>query len=145
MYRGSGILFVDGLYDPGCRIFLMCRKRSKIWSIPGGGWSPHDVSAWNTAMRETREELGIAADEQRVAFSQRYLFGVARFDWETFVVAQNDFDDGSRGRDYHREFCGSQWFPLNRLPRRTHLLLYPILVRLRVAPVIHRLRRPGRR
>lgn len=96
-------------------------------------------------MRETDEELGITANEQRIAFSQCYPFGIAGFDWKTFVVVQNDFDDGTRGRDYHREFCGSQWFPLNRLPVRTHLLLYPILVRLQVARLTRRLRSPGRR
>ncbi len=56
-YHGAGILFFtrqEGIIS----VLLAQRKRSGVWSIPGGGIHDSDDNPWETAKRETIEEFG---------------------------------------------------------------------------------------
>ena len=133
-YRGAGILFITAT-APRRHHLLLARRKSGIWSIPGGGSSRHDSDAAATAWRETHEEFGPPQDHGQVLFTQRYPFALLGFDWTTFVVELPAIPDPSlfpspHARDFRHEFTEARWFPITRLPKRTHPLLYPILLRL---------------
>jgi 8-oxo-dGTP pyrophosphatase MutT (NUDIX family) len=134
-YRGAGILFIAATAPRGHQL-LLARRKSGIWSIPGGGSTRHDADADATAWRETREEFGHPPQPGQVLFTQRYPFSLFGFDWTTLVVELPAIPDPSlfpspHAHDLHREFTEARWFPITRPPKRTHLLLYPILLRLR--------------
>jgi 8-oxo-dGTP pyrophosphatase MutT (NUDIX family) len=133
-YCGAGILFIAATAPRGHQL-LLARRKSGIWSIPGGGSTRHDADAAATAWRETREEFGHPQQPGQVLFTQRYPFSLFGFDWTTLVVELPAIPDPSlfpspHARDFHREFTEARWFPITRLPKRTHSLLYPILFRL---------------
>jgi 8-oxo-dGTP pyrophosphatase MutT (NUDIX family) len=134
-YRGAGILFIAATAPRGHQL-LLARRKSGVWSIPGGGSTRHDADAAATAWRETHEEFGHPPQPGQLLFTKRYPFSLFGFDWTTLVVelpatpAPSLFPS-PHARDFHREFTEAGWFPANRLPKRTHLLLYPILLRLR--------------
>ena len=62
-YRGAGILFCAA--DADDWEVLLGRRKSGVWSIPGGGREEGDWDAWATARRETGEEFGGARGTYR--------------------------------------------------------------------------------
>lgn len=136
-YRGAGILFVADDRDSGRPMVLLgSRLRSGIWTIPGGGCEAWDEDSWGTAVREVTEEFGpIPEEAERIGF-QRYPFGLLGFEWTTHVVRFGSVPEAgafpwNHARDFHREFRSAQWFPLSDTPANTHVLLWPLLWRLR--------------
>ena len=53
MKKSSGIFYTDGWNF----LILLKNSKNKIWSIPGGKQEKNETS-WETACRETREEIG---------------------------------------------------------------------------------------
>ena len=136
MYRGAGILYVNE-GKKGADILLARRRRSRIWSIPGGAARRGEADLWQTACRETQEEFG-AVPVGRPLFTLSYPLGFFGFDWRTYGVEVAPRPDGNRFPDqgspgFRAEFDAAAWFPVSRLPSRTHGLLYPAVWRLRGA------------
>lgn len=142
-YTGAGILFiaqVDGEVsgdEKGDHVLLGCRKRSGVWSIPGGGSSYADTDPWDTALRETIEEFGEIPTPYARVSSMRFPFGVLGFDWTTFVLRLAKIPDpslfpNSQAKDFRHEFRDAQWFPIQALPPKTHILLRPVIARMRI-------------
>jgi 8-oxo-dGTP pyrophosphatase MutT (NUDIX family) len=135
-YQGAGILFY-AIQEQGVFILLAQRKRSGVWSIPGGGRHHSDADPWSTAHRETTEEFGSMPTPHRVKFSQNYPFGILGFRWTTFVVEVLDqppivaYPD-RQAADFADEFRDAAWFPICALPPKTHWLLYPLIWKLRM-------------
>jgi 8-oxo-dGTP pyrophosphatase MutT (NUDIX family) len=129
-YSGAGILFVskrEGIDHA----LLGCRKKSKIWSIPGGG-AHQKEPPWDAAIRETTEEFGAIPGAWERIFSLRFPFIL--FDWTTFVVRLNEIPISSvfpdrHAHDFKYEFCDAQWFPIIKLPPNVHYLLKPVLIK----------------
>ncbi|MDW8342944.1 MAG: NUDIX hydrolase [Verrucomicrobiae bacterium] len=142
-YSGAGILFVSERCGID-HVLLGCRKRSKIWSIPGGG-KHHGETPWDTAIRETTEEFGVIPETWQRVFSIRVpLISV---DWTTFVVRLKEFPDPSvfpnrHARDFEREFCDAQWFPIKKPPPRVHYLLRPLFFLIKMQRLVSNLIRP---
>ena len=87
-YKGAGIaLFkkVNGEYQ----ILLgkrMNKPQAGKWSIPGGGYESYDKTLLDTALRETREEIGV--DALKVAINKEpvvYRCNLLFFVWETYI------------------------------------------------------------
>jgi 8-oxo-dGTP pyrophosphatase MutT (NUDIX family) len=134
-YKGAGILFYTRKPSGSIDILLARRKRSGIWSIPGGGADHGEHDRWQTATRETLEEFGNIPPGCLRSFVVTFPFAFAGFSWKTYVVflAQDfggTFPD-RQARDFNREFSDARWFPLTELPRKSHLLLWPAVNRLR--------------
>jgi 8-oxo-dGTP pyrophosphatase MutT (NUDIX family) len=138
-YSGAGILFVSvdkGKLGDGIQVLLGCRKHSGIWSIPGGGRKTNE-DFWETALRETTEEFGeIPAGAIRLC-SVAFPFSKIGYDWRTFVVRLDESMGGvnfpdSSARDFRHEFQKADWFPIFRLPERTHPLVYPAIWRYKI-------------
>lgn len=53
MKRSAGIFYTDGSKF----LILLRNSKNKIWSIPGGK-QEKDENCWDTACRETKEEIG---------------------------------------------------------------------------------------
>jgi 8-oxo-dGTP pyrophosphatase MutT (NUDIX family) len=134
-FTGAGILFT-ALDADGLRHVLLARRKSGVWSISGGKASIRDADHQETAWRETEEEFGVPLDRGTFLFEQRYPFGLGGFDWTTLVHQLPVITDPSvfpnpHARDFHREFTEARWFPISQTPPKTHILLLPILLRLR--------------
>ena len=135
-YHGAGILFYKKQQSK-LSILLAQRKRSGVWSIPGGGRDGCDSDPWSVANRETAEEFGSVPSRHQVKSSWTYPFGILGFHWTTFVVEALDpppiesYPD-RRARDFVNEFRNVAWFPINALPPKTHWLLYPVIWKLRM-------------
>jgi 8-oxo-dGTP pyrophosphatase MutT (NUDIX family) len=56
-------------------------------SFPGGGKEPRDQTLWNTAIRETEEEIGVPAASVRILGKLPNLVTVTDFDVSPFVGA----------------------------------------------------------
>ena len=140
IYRGAGILFLARDHS-GKLAMLLGRRRSGVWSIPGGARNRMDASAVDTAWRETHEEFGplpanAGLPEQLLTFS--YPFSCLGFSWKTIVVMLPTMPDehefpSPAARDFHVEFTRADWFLISSLPPRTHLLLYPVIWRLKIS------------
>lgn len=135
-YHGAGILFCARL-EQGISILLAQRKRSGIWSIPGGGRHESDDAPWGTAHRETSEEFGSLPDPHQVKFTLTYPFGILGFQWTTFVVETLNpppitIYPNRHSRDFANEFRDAAWFRIVALPPKTHWLLYPAIWKLRM-------------
>lgn len=139
-YRGAGILFFTRT-PAGISVLLGERQHSGVWSIPGGGSDPADADLHATAFRETTEEFGAIPVAHRHRFTLSYPFGFFGFGWRTLVVELPGQPDGGEfpdrhARDFH-EFRDAAWFPLRKLPPKTHWLLCPALIGLRLGSVGH--------
>ena len=135
-YRGAGILFFTG-QGSDTRILLARRKRSRVWSIPGGARDKTDEGLWATAFRETTEEFGSVPEPRQRRFSLTFPFLVLGFHWKTFVLELPEPPPVStypdrNARDFVKEFSDAEWIPIHSLPPKTHWLLYPVLWRLRI-------------
>jgi len=149
-YRGAGILFCirEG---QGWKVFLVERRGSGVWSIPGGQMSPADTGVfWLTALRETSEEVGLPCEghsskpndsslRERIVMSLHYPLVVFR--WTTFVIDLEPVEcvtsfPNRRARDFHIEFTDARWFRIDELPPKTHWLIHPLIwwLRLRSMP-----------
>ena len=106
--------------DGGLEIFVIKRaeKEGDPWSghmaLPGGGREPKDKDAYDTARRETIEEVGIDLDEGRFLgrlddMGPRSAGG--EFVVSTVVVAL----DAEPGRLDPHEVAEAFWIPVNRL------------------------------
>lgn len=127
-YRGAGVLFVTPPATGRRKWLLAQRRRSGVWSIPGGG-AHRDEDFWTTATRETSEEFGHFPTTYSIAFSLRYpLFW---FDWTTFVVEVPNADRfvPDRAAPHFHEFRTAEWFDRDKLPNPLHYLLRPLLLR----------------
>jgi 8-oxo-dGTP diphosphatase len=51
--------------DATGRVLLARRDRPQIWNLPGGSWEPGEAP-WDTAVRETREEVGVEIEVVRL-------------------------------------------------------------------------------
>ena len=114
-YKGAGVaLFrkVNGEYQ----ILLGKRKykpQAGKWSIPGGGYESYDTTLFNTALRETQEEIGVdvlkaAINKEPVVFQCNLIF----FIWETYMYeVVSDFPIPKR---FH-EFSEMRFIPLQEL------------------------------
>ena len=138
-YEGSGILFVAGgaEHPSDMLVLLASRRRSGIWTIPGGGREPGDADCWATALREVTEEFGPLPRSAAKLGRQRYPFGLLGFEWTTHVVrlsapTEAGVFPAEGARDFPHEFREAKWFPLKAMPPRTHLLLIPVLWKLRM-------------
>lgn len=130
-YAGAGILFLSSASD-----VLLARRKSGVWSIPGGGAISADQGPWETAWRETAEEFGPVPDRWSREGSMRYPFGLLGFEWTTFVLRLEappaiDKFPVRAGTHFHHEFDDASWFSPRRLSGRTHWLLFPLVWRLR--------------
>lgn len=135
-YSGAGILFIATTASKQDYL-LLARRKSGVWSIPGGGRSSQDRDAASNAWRETREEFGELPCTGHLLFVLRYPFSLIGFDWTTLVIALRSPPDQSlfpspKARDFFSEFTEARWFCICDLPKRTHFLLYPIIFRLRL-------------
>jgi len=134
-YRGAGIVFV--CMEAGVPAILLAqRRRSGVWSIPGGGAERRDGGDfWRTALRETEEEFGrLPGPTPAPWFAQRFPFGWLGFSWTTYVVRLGERPEGfpnRNARDFTHEFRDAAWFPIDRLPPKCHWLLWPVVWRLR--------------
>jgi 8-oxo-dGTP pyrophosphatase MutT (NUDIX family) len=135
MYQGAGILFFTQSHNE-TSVLLGQRRRSGVWSIPGGRWHESDSDPWATAYRETVEEFGSVPTGHQERSSLRYPFGLFGFDWTTFLLEVPDppaiaaYPD-RQAQDFHVEFRDAAWFPIHSLPPKTHWLLYPLIWKLR--------------
>lgn len=140
MYEGAGVLFYRRKHDVG-EVLLGERRKSGIWSVAGGGKSRSDTSAWETAQRETREELGVRPERSQIVHSQEYPLGFLGFAWTTFVLdvtgeawadspAGAEFVPGAEATDFHHEFRTAGWWPINALPPKTHIAVCLLVGRL---------------
>ena len=114
-YKGAGVaLFkkMNGEYQ----ILLGKRKykpQAGKWSIPGGGYESYDTTLFNTALRETQEEIGVdvlkaAINKKPVVFRCNLIF----FRWETYMYeVVSDFPIPKR---FH-EFSEMRFIPLQEL------------------------------
>ena len=114
-YKGAGVaLFkkMNGEYQ----ILLGKRKykpQAGKWSIPGGGYESYDTTLFNTALRETQEEIGVdvlkaAINKKPVVFRCNLIF----FIWETYMYEViSDFPVPKR---FH-EFSEMRFIPLQEL------------------------------
>lgn len=114
-YKGAGVaLFkkMNGEYQ----ILLGKRKykpQAGKWSIPGGGYESYDTTLFNTALRETQEEIGVdvlkaAINKKPVVFRCNLIF----FIWETYMYeVVSDFPIPKR---FH-EFSEMRFIPLQEL------------------------------
>lgn len=134
MYEGAGILFFAD--HKGTRYLLLGRRSHRpqkgYWSIPGGRRSRRDSSLFETAIRETEEELCQRQPIGRVfaladgAVWNEQRFQVARiivpfvFRWHTYLVPLPSRLPSERIA-FNHEFQEVDWFPSDRLPSRTHL------------------------
>lgn len=130
-YNGAGILFIgEPMGDSAQHCLLGCRRRSGVWSIPGGK-ANRGEDPWVTAVREATEEFGrLPARAERICSVR---FPLVLFKWTTFVVRLpevSDFPDRT-ARDFAREFSNAAWFPIGALPLKMHPLIHPVIVRLR--------------
>ena len=120
-YHGAGILFwtIDGQGQP----FVLLGKRKYnpqrgYWSIPGGGWDEADsfvekgqLDYRETALRESREEIGFAVDNpEKLA----YLWS-RHLPFFHFVVYAHQLS-GKREVVRYQEFSQVKWFPTDSLP-----------------------------
>lgn len=86
-YKGAGIaLFKKQNNDYAILLGKRTIKPNKgKWSIPGGGFEKTDISLFETAIRELREETGInlsiTTEKDAVICSFKYPF----FEWKTFM------------------------------------------------------------
>jgi 8-oxo-dGTP pyrophosphatase MutT (NUDIX family) len=135
-YHGAGILFFVK-HEQEVLILLGQRRRSGVWSIPGGGRHESDTDSWVTAQRETTEEFGSVPETHHIKFTLTYPFGIFGFRWSTFVIEVQDclpissYPD-RQSRDFANEFRDAAWFPISALPPKIHWLLYPAIWRLRM-------------
>ncbi|MDM8526078.1 NUDIX hydrolase [Desulfococcaceae bacterium HSG8] len=131
MYRGAGILFCVAEEDQIPKI-LLGKRRSGIWSIPGGG-SKKGETLWETARRETEEEIGFLPDNVKYEklFSLPYPLGIFGFKLKTFVLKLSECPEKhvfpDRNAPHINGFSEVRWFQINRLPSKTHYLLYPAI------------------
>ena len=144
-YHGAGILLC-GKHEQEVSILLAQRKRSGVWSVPGGGRHGSDVDPWSTAHRETTEEFGSVPSPHQVKFSLTYPFGIFGFHWTTFVVKVPELPPvatypNRQARDFVNEFRDAAWFSISALPPKIHWLLYPAILRLRMQVVMTRARK----
>lgn len=135
-YAGAGILFFcDSTADSGRHLLLGCRKRSGVWSIPGGE-AHRGEQPWETALRETTGEFGEFPSGWERLSSVRFPFVL--FDWTTFVVRLPETSAAYPDRtakDFAREFGDAAWFPADSLPRKTRVLLHPVMMRLKASGI----------
>lgn len=62
----SSLLGINAVVlDPDGRVLLARRDAPPIWNLPGGGMEPGE-SPWCTAVRETREEVGVDVEVVRL-------------------------------------------------------------------------------
>ena len=135
-YQGAGILLF-AKQDLKFSILLAQRRRSGIWSIPGGGREGSDSDEWSTAHRETTEEFGKVPEPLQATFSLTYPFGILGFHWTTFVVEVTDPPPietypNRQVRDFVNEFRDAAWFPIDALPPKIKCLLYSVIWKLRM-------------
>ena len=141
-YRGAGILFCCGT-GAECKLLLV-QRRSGTWSIPGGGATAGESDPWDTAVRQSSEELGLprscSGPLGRHRFQARILhevrFQMLLFGWTTFVVdvtglASPDEYPERMSRDFQAELIDARWVPLSGLPKRVHILLWPVVWKVR--------------
>lgn len=62
MKKAAGILYTDG----DKFLILLRNSKNKIWSIPGGK-QESDENSWETACRETKEEIGFLPEGVEIA------------------------------------------------------------------------------
>jgi 8-oxo-dGTP pyrophosphatase MutT (NUDIX family) len=86
--RAAVLLCLTGGLDPSLLLSRRTQNRARHSgqvSFPGGRSEPHDLSPAQTALRETMEETGIAADFVTVAgYLDRYVTGTG-FDIQPVV------------------------------------------------------------
>lgn len=113
---GAGILFVHG--DK-----ILLGKRSEnvsnpgTWSVPGGKISKNDKSFWETAMRETIEEIGAMPEN----FVRKRVIKNENSSGRQFITyvleVDEDFTEFFTSND---EFDELGWFSLTDLPEPMH-------------------------
>lgn len=136
MYRGAGILFyVD---TPAGREVLLGRRKINPdfgkWSLFGGRMELFDHDSFTAcARREAEEETGhheiveralraFTANESEYQSFKLHLPFV--FEWVSYAVALQSKPDLSEWPQstpsFRHEFSEAGWFPVNRLPDKTH-------------------------
>ena len=149
-YRGAGILFYTKS-NVHTSVLLGRRRRSKMWSVPGGGMDIADQGDYfSCARRELAEEFGICSNIEHILDDH----GPAQlcsaiiapgFRYRTFLVGLSEQPDltifpGRADNDFYKEFDDANWFWLHDLPPRVHpgviysitwLRLYQIIIKSR--------------
>jgi 8-oxo-dGTP pyrophosphatase MutT (NUDIX family) len=90
--RSSAVLLLT--FDRDGETYVVLTKRtddlanhSGQVSLPGGAWEPHDSSLLATALRETREELGIELDQVQILGQLQDVYTpVSNFNITPFVA-----------------------------------------------------------
>lgn len=90
-FRDSAVNLI--LFENNERLNFVLTKRSSTMkkhsgqmSLPGGGFDESDLNLWQTAKRETFEEIGVTIeDEQKLGMLSRLIVPVSKFVVQPFV------------------------------------------------------------
>ena len=123
-YRGARILYCAE--EKGRWKVLSGRRKSEIWSLPGGR-AEDSENLRETAKRESLEEFCRRPIDGRDWFQRDYdrtVFG-SSFRWKTIGHRINSAPSPSNFQDktalnFYTEFTDAGWFSIDELPPKTH-------------------------
>jgi len=129
--NAAGILFLcSGKILLGLRSQSV--SNSGTWAVPGGKVSKMDANYWETASRETIEELGFMPND----YSKKSVLKNKNSSGRTFTTfvleVSEDFIEQSQN-DFVKndEFDEIQWFSLDDLPDNMHRKTLLVINKLR--------------
>lgn len=115
-YKGAGIALLKKQNNDYA--FLLGKRTIKPdkgkWSIPGGRFEQTDISLFETAIRELREETGINLinnEKDAVVCSFHYPF----FEWKTFMYEVDSYFLAPKILGY--EFSEIRFIPLKEIQK----------------------------
>ena len=108
-YYGAGIILY---HREGNVISVLLEKRSDngSWAIPGGGYSTRDGDLKATAVRELREETGIAITSDNVQLVKEYSLPFFRY-----AVFASECQEKHKAM-LNWESADASWFDIRELP-----------------------------
>jgi 8-oxo-dGTP pyrophosphatase MutT (NUDIX family) len=118
------------LDEAGEATLLTHHRRAGLWFQLGGHYEAADASVWHAAMREAREESGVAhiTPLPEIAQLDRHIlhgdFGTCREHLDIRFVA---VAPGSAGPSVSSESIDVRWWPVNSLPADTRDELGPLV------------------